>query len=141
MAVTWITPSCTKDIYETTIVKDSIVYVIKYDTIRITNNNHDTVYLGQDTIHVSFICTVSYQADSMSYATLLASTTCTTVPSDATYNWLLDGSSMVGGTLPTVGGKFQNASNGTHLLTMMLTCPDIKKVYTVAKTFIINLKS
>ena len=38
-------PSCTKDIYEPTKVKDSIVYVTKYDTIKITNNNitHDTV--------------------------------------------------------------------------------------------------
>ncbi len=84
----WTSPSCTKDIYEPAKVKDSIVYVTKYDTIKIINNNRDTVFIGQDSIHAGFTYSLNYATDSVGDAELVVSTTSTNVPSDATYSWL-----------------------------------------------------
>jgi hypothetical protein len=140
----WITPSCTKDIYEPTKVKDSIVYVTKYDTIKIINN-HDTVFTNQDSIHVSFTYTLNYATDSVGTAELVVSTTSNNVPTDATYSWLFD-SSGKGFTNPNAPSTatilgYTSIPNGIHMITMILTCPDTKKVYTVAKTFTLNLKN
>lgn len=141
----WTSPSCTKDIYEPAKVKDSIVYVTKYDTIKIINNNRDTVFIGQDSIHAGFTYSLNYATDSVGDAELVVSTTSTNVPSDATYSWLLDSNSLnnITGHNPSSETtlNYNSPSNGIHMITMILTCPDTKKVYTVAKTFTLNLKN
>lgn len=139
----WLSPSCTKDIYEPTKVKDSIVYVTKYDTIKILSR--DTVILGQDSIHVGFTYSLNYATDSVGSAELVVSTTSTNVPSDATYSWLFDssGKGFTNNSAPSTATilGYNSPPNGIHMITMILTCPDTKKVYTVAKTFTLNLKN
>lgn len=145
LAVAFFTaPSCTKYVYEPT--KDSIVYVTRYDTIKIINNNRDTVFIGQDSIHVGFTYSLDYFAkDSTGSAELVVSSTSTNVPSDATYSWLFDSNSKGAFTNPTFPSTatvlgYNSPYNGPHIITMILTCPDKKKVYTVAKTFVLELK-
>lgn len=139
-------PSCTKDIYEPTKVKDSIVYVTKYDTIKITNNNttHDTVYIGQDSVRASFTYTLTYQnyPDSIGDEYIQAVNASQNVPTNATYSWNIDGNLFVyNNTSYLPSSVFNVKNNGQHIISMSITCPTTKKVYTVSQIFTIKLKS
>jgi hypothetical protein len=131
------TPSCTKDIYEPTKVKDSIVYVTKYDTIKITNNNttHD---------RASFTYTLTYQnyPDSIGDEYIQAVNASQNVPTNATYSWNIDGNLFVyNNTSYLPSSVFNVKNNGQHIISMSITCPTTKKVYTVSQIFTIKLKS
>jgi hypothetical protein len=142
LAAAWVTPSCTKDIYEPEKVKDSIVYVIKYDTVKILSR--DTVILGQDSIHVGFTYALTYNSDTSLSLPISAISTSLNVPSNATYNWILQSG---GAVILTQNNQsyfdydINYLQNGNAILTMNLTCPTQARVYSVAKTFLIKLKS
>jgi len=138
---TCITSSCTKDIYEPTIVKDSIVYKTIKDTIRITNNDTVKIIIGQDSVKFNFSYTINYNSDSTSLV-LSAVDSSENVPVNAVYTWALNGNST---SLPNGkrywGGQFTGtANNGNDLLSMSVDLPSSSVVYSVVKKITINIK-
>jgi hypothetical protein len=131
-----VSSSCTKETIEKTVYKDTIIYVM--DTVNITT--HDSTILGLDSVNADFNYVISYPSDSMSYATLLANDGSKNVPSDATYKWTIDGTLFIVEGQTYLKVSLEYSQNGPHILAMIITCPTKKKVYTVAKTFIIKLK-
>lgn len=121
--------SCTKEILKEVEVRD---------TVKIITNN----IIGMDSVKADFGYIIKYQSkDSLGSATLMANTTSYNVPADAVYSWTLDGKYPVNNqTFYTLVMEINYGANGPHILAMTITCPGIKKVFTVAKTFTIKLK-
>jgi hypothetical protein len=127
--------SCTKEVLDKVYLTDTI----KINTNTIT---HDTVkyIVGMDSVKANFTYVLYYQSDSMSYCSIKASTASQNVPTNASYTWVIDGDlySVAGQNFIAVG--FDHSQNGSHILSMTVTCPDTKKTYTVVKSFITKLK-
>jgi hypothetical protein len=127
--------SCTKEIIKVVDVTDTI----KINTHTIT---HDTTkyIVGMDSVKVDFTYIISYQSDSMSYASIRASDNSKNVPLNAVYTWRLDNNSTVITNLTYYTIAFLYSQNGPHILSLSIYCPDIKRTFTTSKTFITKLK-
>ena len=119
--------SCTKEVLKEVVVTD---------TVKIVTNN----ITGMDSVKADFVYTISYSADSTGYATVYANTASFNVPSDAVYSWALDGNLQIVNNQTYYVAPLAKAYNGPHLLAMTITCPGLKKVFTIAKTFTTKLK-
>jgi len=121
--------SCTKEIIKPVTVTD---------TVKIITNN----IIGMDSVKADFVYTIKYQnKDSLGIAQLTANTASYNVPSDAVYSWTFDGKYPVNNQNYYSFSLMNNyEGNGPHILAMTITCPGLKKVFTVAKTFTIKLK-
>jgi hypothetical protein len=128
--------------YSSSCTKETIKTVTLYDTVRIVTNNvtHDTVKIitGMDSVKASFEYSITYSTDSIGVATLKANDASFNVPVNATYNWTVDGISFGTKTYFSIG--FWKQDNGNHIISLSITCPDIKKVYNITKPFNIKLK-
>jgi hypothetical protein len=122
--------SCTKEIIKPVTVTD---------TVKIITNN----IIGMDSVKADFVYTIKYQStDSLGSVELHANTASFNVPSDAVYSWAYDGNkyTISNQNYLTLGLDYLYGANGPHILAMTITCPGLKKVFTVAKTFTVKLK-
>lgn len=129
--------SCTKEILKEVVVTDTVKINTNTNTI-----THDTTkyIIGMDSVKVDFTYAISYQPDSLSSAILKANDGSKNVPSNAIYTWILDGIIQTTQINTYIGIDFGKIYNGPHILSMSIYCPDIKRNFTVAKTFSIKLK-
>jgi len=123
--------SCTKEILKEVTVTD---------TIKIVTHDSTLYVVGMDSVKADFTYSISYSTDSTGYANFRANTSSYNVPIDATYYWALDGNLQVVNNQNYFAGAMSKTLNGPHILLMTITCPSIKKVYNVSKSFTIKLK-
>lgn len=126
-------------LFSSSCTKEVIKPVTVTDTVKIITNN----IIGMDSVKADFVYTIKYQStDSLGSVDIRANTASYNVPSDAVYSWAIDGNKYTinNQNYLSYNWGINYGANGPHLLSMSITCPGLKKVFTVTKTFTIKLK-
>lgn len=138
LSVTFFSSSCTKETVE-------VVHVT--DTVKL---------IYQDSMKVDFVYAINYSksySDSAE-ARISAVAACINLPSNATYEWHIEGPCTpiglhVDAPFNFTIDEFISVENGwpnfhsykgNYVLSLSVYCPDIKRTYSVAKTLQVKLK-